>query len=193
MSSDIDLARQAAIQYQQQKAQMEETTPDAILQGLMIDDADLKLMLKGEIQEPLNRVRELIVEFSALEKMDNEHARRIIELLNTLDSRLARYQRLKPFLMLLSPLVGLTNFSEKEAVMWKRRVSIMIRRQILDMDEEELEIDDVNFWESLKMLIWIKITDSVMGWKPRIVTEQKKIIQTEFPQPKKKGFFGRFF
>jgi len=191
--SDTQFLKRVAQQIQQQRAQMEETTPDIILQNLMIDDPFLKQILKGEIQEQLYQLQDIIIECSTHQQIDIEHAGKILEVLKTMNSKLARYQRLKPFLMMLSPLVGLTNFSQEQADQMKRRVGIQISRQIVNIDEEELEADSINFWESLESLIWIKLQDSVEGWKPRIVTEQKKVIETTFTEPKKKGVFGRFF
>lgn len=191
--TDVEIARATAIQTQQQRAQLEESTTDIFLQNLMIDDSDLKRILKGEVQEPLNQLQELVIECNTHQKIDVEHALKILEVLKTLNLRLSKFQKIVPYLILLSPLMRLTNIDEKEVKMLKRRVSIMIRRDILDMDEEELELTDVNFYEALKIMCWNAIGDSFMGQKARIVTEQKKIIETKFTEPKKKGFFGRFF
>ena len=191
--SDIEIARQAALQVQQQRAQLEESPTDIVLQNLMIDDSDLKRILKGEVQEPLNQLQDIIIECNTQQKIDVEHAVKILEVLKTLNLRLAKFQKIVPYLILLSPLMRLTNIDEKEVRMLRRRVSIMIRRDILDMNEEELELTDVNFYEALKIMCWNAIGDSLMGQKARIVTEQKKIIETRFTEPKKKGLFGRLF
>jgi len=192
MSEDIDIARQTAIQIQQQKAQMEESTPDIMLQNLMIDDSYLKRILKGDIQEPLDNLSALIIECTQHQKIDNENAFKISELLRTINSQLAGYKQLKPFLMLLTPLMALTNLDEKQIKKLKRRVSIMVRRVMLDMDEDDLESSDVNFWEALKLIVWNRIDDSLHGWKANVVTEQKKIIETRFTEPPKKKRFGIF-
>jgi len=192
MSSDTEIARQTAIQVQQQRAQLEESSTDILLQNLMIDDSDLKRILKGEVQEPLNQLQEIIIECSTQQKISVEQAVKILGVLKTLNFRLSKFQKIVPYLILLSPLMRLTNIDEKEVRMLKRRVSIMIRRDMLDMDEEELELTDVNFYEALKIMCWNAIGDSLMGQKARIVTEQKKIIETRFTEPKKKGF-RKFF
>jgi len=192
MSEDMDWARQVAIQTQQQKAQLEESTTDVVLQNLMLDDSDLKRILKGEVQEPLEQLQAMVLQFAQLKSMDNDQAFKILELLRTINSRLRRFQRLIPYVILLSPLMRLTNIDEKEEKKLKRKVSIMIRRDILDMDEEELELTDVNFYDALKIICWNAITDSRMGWKARIATEQRKIITTEFTQPKRKKLLGIF-
>lgn len=191
--SDAEFARRVAVQVQQQRVQMEQTGADVLLQNLMVADSDLKRVLKGEIQEPLDMLRDLIIDYAEFDKIKIKDASKILNILKTINKRISRFQRLVPYSMLLSHLMRLTNIDEKEMRYLKRKVSIMIRRDILDMDEEDLELTDVNFYDSLKIICWNAINDSLHGWKAKVVTEQKRIIEQEFKEPQKKGLLGRIF
>lgn len=187
-----EIARNVAVEVQQQQAQAEPMVSNFLLQSLMVDDRYLKEILKGEILEPLNMLEGLMKDYMVLERIDKAHYDKIMELLMVLNDNFSRFRRCMPYLILTSHLMRLTYITQKDAKALKRRVSIMIRRDLLDIDEEELELADVNFFEALKIMCWNAIDDSVEGYKLRAVTEQKKFITTEFTEPKRKKKWGIF-
>lgn len=167
---------------------------DAVLNNLFVDDSYIKKILRGDVQEPLNSLTELIDSCKVKGTIDQTHYVAIASWLKEINAKLVRYQRLTPYLFLLSQLMSLTNVTEKEAYQMKCRVSIMIQRDKLDIDEEQLTIEDINFYDGLKLLIFTKINDSVNGWKARLLTQPKKEFIHTFtdntPQRKKRlGIF----
>jgi len=181
-----ETARLSAVDQQTRQAQSEEYAPNFVLQSLMIDDRNLRFILTGQIQEPLSQLKQMVMDFGALDKIDKGHSALILELLGKINSNLTRFRRLTPYMLLTSHLMRLTYLTEKDAKILKRRVSIMIRRDILDIDEEELELTDINFYESIKILCFNGIDDSIQGFKLRNLTEQKKTITNEFKETRKK-------
>ena len=175
-----------------QMGAMEDRTFDSMLNNLFVDDSYVKAILRGDVQEPLNNLTELIETCKTVQRIDVEHYDAICCWLKQINEKLVRYQRLTPYVFLLSQLMSLTNITEKEAEMLKHRVSIMIRRDILDIQEEDLNMEDVNFYDGLKILIFTKINDSREGWKARLLTQPKKEIayrwEDNSPSNRKKKF-----
>jgi len=191
--SGREIARQYAIGIPQQHAMMDESSSDIVLQGLMVDDSELKRILKGDVLDPLNTLGEYVVLFDRAKQIEHEQAAAIIELLGKINARIVKFQRLLPYQFLLSPLMRLTNSSQKEVDLLKLRVSLMVSRDLLDIEEDVLEMTDVNFYEALEIMCHNAIQDSLMGNKIRAITEQRKIIKTtiEEERPKGKGIRSR--
>ena len=172
------VALQTQQQMGQQRAMLEESPTDIILQSLLVDDSDLKRILKGEIHEAIQELSQMVLDASAMQRIDNPLAFKILGVCKQVNVQLAKYQKILPYLMLLSPLMRLTNITAKQARILKLRITVMVHRDLLDIDEDELELTDINFYESLKLLCFNAVDDSVMGWKANVVTEQKKVIET---------------
>lgn len=191
--SGREIARQYAIGVPQQQAMMDESSSDVVLQGLMVDDSELKRILKGDVLEPLNTLAEYVVLFDKAQAIDHAQAERIGDLLEKINARMVKFQRLIPYQILLSPLMRLTNIDEKAAKLLKLRISLMIGRDLLDINEDELEMADVNFYDALELACFNAVSDSTKGWKANVVTEQRKIIKTtiEEARPKGKGIRSR--
>jgi len=165
---------------------------DLILQSLMVDDTDVKRILKGEIHEPLNRFRQCITDLSAtaldcykLKSIDNEQGKELLfqigesqKLMNKIELQLARYYHMVPYLLMLSPLVRLSNIDGKRVEAYCRKIGIMIGRDKLMSSWEEASYETHNFYDALQMLIELALHESQEGWKARIVTEEKKQVTT---------------
>ena len=179
---------------------------DLILQSLMVDDTDVKRILKGEIHEPLNRFRQCITDLSTtaldcykLKSIDKTQGEDLLfqigesqKLMNKIELQLARYYHMVPYLLMLSPLVRLSNIDGKRVDAYCRKIGIMIGRDKLMSSWDEGSYETHNFYDALQMLIELALHESQEGWKARIVTEEKKQVITEIHdrtgQQRKKRF-----
>jgi len=205
MSSDI--VKATAVQMSQQATPAtSDPNIDLILQSLMIDDTDVKRILKGEIHEPLNRFRQCITDLSAtaldcykIKSIDNEQGKEILfqiqeskVLMDKIELQLARYYHMVPYLLMLSPLVRLSNIDGKRVDSYCRKIGIMIGRDKLMSSFDEGSYETHNFYDALQMLIELALHESQEGWKARIVTEEKKqvttLIQDNAGRQRKKKF-----
>jgi len=192
MSSSSDMTKAISMQLANQPSPPSDPNLDMMLQSLMIDDTNVKLILKGEIQEPLNRFRELlqslsptIVECFKTKTINTVQGNELIALLlelkpvlEAIEKRLGRYYHNVPYLLLLSPLVRLGNLDKKEVDGLCRKVGIMIGRDKLMAVGDESSFENLNFYDALYTLIFMALHESEEGWKMRAVTEEKRTVQT---------------
>ena len=192
MSSDILKATAVQISNQPTPVQSDPNI-DLILQSLMIDDTDVKRILKGEIHEPLNRFRQCLTDLSAtvldcykVKSIDDGQGKELLfqiqeaqVLMNKIELQLARYYHMVPYLLMLSPLVRLSNIDGKRVDGYCRKIGIMIGRDKLMSSWDEGSYETHNFYDALQMLIELALHESQEGWKARIVTEEKKQVITE--------------
>jgi len=187
-----DMTKTIAMQIAHQPSPATDPNIDMILQSLMIDDTDVKRILKGEIQEPLNRFRELIENLNQLivECYKNKAVDPIVgkdilacvqdgyPLMEKIEKQLARYFHNIPYLLLLSPLTRLSNVDGKKVEALCRKVGIMIGRDKLMSVGDESSFENLNFYDALEILINLAFHESEAGWKAKVVTEEKKTVQT---------------
>lgn len=194
MSSDMVKGMAVQGSFQQPYSQRDESGIDQILQSLMLDDTDVKRILKGNIQEPLNKLQQLTIQCFQMQQIDKEQGYKIIELLKDINGQMKHYKRMIPYLLLLSPLMKLSNISEKEAASLRRRVGIIIMRDRLDQEDEEDALQEANWFDSIEMLVDAGINCSINGWMIKQIAEERKtvntVIQDSTPQRKRK--FGVF-
>jgi len=178
MSSDMVKGMAVQGSFQQPYSQRDESGIDQILQSLMLDDTDVKRILKGNIQEPLNKLQQLTIQCFQMQQIDKEQGYKIIELLKDINGQMKHYKRMIPYLLLLSPLMKLSNISEKEAASLRRRVGIIIMRDRLDQEDEEDALQEANWFDSIEMLINAGINCSIEGWMIKQIAEERKTVNT---------------
>jgi hypothetical protein len=178
---------------QQPQPVMSDPNVDAMLQSLLLDDTDVKRILKGEVQEPLNQLRKCIetlsntsIECYKLKTIDLEQGREILfqlqeaqVLMGKIELQLVRYHHMVPYLLLSSPLVSLSNITQRQEESYCRKVGIMIGRDKLMSAWDEASYETHNFYDSVQILIELRFHEAREGWKARIVTEEKKQVITE--------------
>jgi hypothetical protein len=178
MSSDMVKGMAVQGSFQQPYSQRDESGIDQILQSLMLDDTDVKRILKGNIQEPLNKLQQLTIQCFQMQQIDKEQGYKIIELLKDINGQMKHYKRMIPYLLLLSPLMKLSNISEKEAASLRRRVGIIIMRDRLDQEDEEDALQEANWFDSIEMLVNAGINCSIEGWMIKQIAEERKTVNT---------------
>lgn len=178
MSSDMVKGMAVQGSFQQPYSQRDESGIDQILQSLMLDDTDVKRILKGNIQEPLNKLQQLTIQCFQMQQIDKEQGYKIIELLKDINGQMKHYKRMIPYLLLLSPLMKLSNISEKEAASLRRRVGIIIMRDRLDQEDEEDALQEANWFDSIEMLVDAGINCSINGWMIKQIAEERKTVNT---------------
>lgn len=198
MSDTYPLMKGVAVQtttgVTQQQSLVDEATPlDVVLQNLLVADRNLMEILKGDIYELVQDIVKHVSDAITCEKIDNAVGFDILNECRKMNTYLRPYQRIIPYLILLSHLMRLTNIDQKEVASIKRRVRIMIRRDLLTMREDELKMNMINFLDAVQILIFNGINDSFNGWKAKVVTEQKRTIRQELvEQPTRKKRLGIF-
>ena len=204
MSGQNELIKAQAVIQSHQPSMPTDPNIDMILQSLMIDDTDLKRILKGEIQEPLNRLRETIellnqtvVECVKNKSVDVGQAEDILAsvlevkpLMERVEQRLTRYYHMVPYLLQLSPLTRLSNLTQPMVDFYKRKIGIMVGRDKLMASGGDESFENANFWDALQMSCEIAVQDSLGGWKMQgVVTEKRQvstIIEDRSTQQRKK-------
>jgi len=188
---DEEFARKSAIQQNLRSGMIEETPTDRVLREVMVIDPLITEFLSGDLFNVLDGLRTWVV--AAKNVMDKGISPKLLVLLDRLETEWEQTKRFRPYLLLLSHLTSLTNLSEKDAVRYLRKIDILIGRDLLDMAEDDIELNDFNFYDALKMACHFRIHDSVKGWKAKILTEQRKRFLTEIQTSAKKkgGMLGR--
>jgi hypothetical protein len=178
---------------QQPQPAISDPNVDAMLQSLLLDDTDVKRILKGEIQELLNQLRQCLAQLTSTslecyktKMVDMEQGKEILFQIQEanvamarIEIQLARYHHMVPYLLLSSPLVSLSNITQRQEEAYCRKVGIMIGRDKLMSAWDEASYETHNFYDSIQILIELRFHEAREGWKAKIVTEEKKNIVTE--------------
>jgi hypothetical protein len=192
MATASDMAKNIAVQSAHLPSPSTDPNIEIVLQGLMIDDTDLKRILKGEIQEPLNKLREIVenlnqivIECFKTQSVEPEQGKEILgavqgikPLMEKIEVRLTRYYKMVPYLLVLSPLTRLSNLTVPMVESLKRKVGIMIGRDKLMASGGDESFENANFWDALEMSCCIAIQDSLGGWKMQGVVTEKRQVST---------------
>lgn len=179
---------------------------DMVLQSLFVDDSEIKRILKGEINESVDKLDvvtkklgEFVLSCVQLGSIDKAQAETIIALLrqtnplvDQIQFQLSRYFRMTPYLLLLSPLVRLGNNDKKSVDEYCRKVELMIGRDKLMSTWDEGIFDLTNFFDALTILIKMAFRESENGFKVRILTEEKRQVAVAFQDGLPSGRRKRF-
>lgn len=168
---------------------------EAMLQSLLIEDPSLMRILKGEIQEVLNKVEESRLRFVQQSSVLFDHYKllspdqglnqlmRLIcglkDLSNDLEGvkkEAKRYRRYVPYLLLFTSSSVLSNVSEKQAIALWRKIDIMITRDRLDCMDDENALEDLNFFDSIGIKAYLHILRNVGGHTFKGLIEEKRTV-----------------
>ncbi len=200
MSSDPnDLLKVAAVQAAHGGTPTGDSQLDLIMQSLMIDDADVKRILKGEIHEPINRLNQMIVAFqqqiSWMEENPLITAKENTDLFTVLSNikkilgivekqqtaiynQLESYKEYVPYLMLLSPSTVLSNITRKEAEILWRKMDIMLMRSKLKAKRKSRTMETRNFYDAVGIKLYLQLQRSIEGHTFFGLTREKKEVTT---------------
>ena len=108
---------------------------------------------------------------------------------------LAQYYKMVPYLLMLSPIMWLSNLSTKQVRDTMFRQSLMIQRDRCLIDDDAASaFDDYNFTEAIEILMHTIVAGSEKGWKSNIIRNEVREVtttirdQTQGPQKPKKRF-----
>ena len=179
--TEAEIFRQhlAAAAGQRQAIEVEEPAPIVVLQQLLLEDEKIYSLILGDLKKEKELLHQLIYIGVNRKTIDIELAEEILETLRRIERILLRYKRYRPYLFILNQLTRTTYFTEKEADLLKKEIAVCISRDLMDMDEDELELTDVNFLTLLEKACQIAVQDAVRGWKARVVTEQRRRVVFE--------------
>jgi len=193
--SEEEIMRQhlAAAMGQRQASEVQEPTSFLVLQQLLLEDHKIHSLILGDLEKERKLLNELLHIGQEFKTLDNNLAQEILETLKRIERILIRYKRYRPYLFILNQLTRTTYFTEKEAEQLKKEIALCISRDLLDMDEDELELTDINFLTLLEKACQIAVQDAVRGWKARVVTEQRRRVVFEGSESEKKKPWWKFW
>jgi len=191
--SEVEIARQYYAAGVGQRQVVEEPSSVEVLQRLLLDDRKIESLLLGDLENEKKMLNELIFAGFQSGSLNKELAEEILETLKRIERIVKSYKRYRPYLFILNQLTRTTYFTEKEAEQLKKEIALCISRDLLDMDEDELELTDINFLTLLEKACQIAIQDAVRGWKARVVTEQRRRVVFEGSESEKKKPWWKFW
>jgi len=174
--SAVDESKRVIVE-EETRGLLETPYRDAQLQALMLGDHDVMEILRGDLSKKITMLDGWLELFTQQGNITQEQYDDLRFELHKMEKTLDRFLRLQPYIMLNSPLMRLTWIDDEEAKYLKLRVSIMIQRDLITINEEELDSIDLNFFDSLELLCHNAINDSRKGFKAGQITEQRKKIE----------------
>lgn len=175
-------------------SQTEPVQDPHIYQSLLSDDPEVKQLIKGEVQEPLNRWKHLInlvddalnayTEDSPI--LTEKQAQMLIgyiaeanRLMSNLEVQMKKYRYYLPHLLMLSPLMRLSIITQKQANHIKSMQQLMINRDRLRARSTgELDLLDENWFDAVLIVENMAVQESVNGEKLMAITKESKQVTT---------------
>jgi hypothetical protein len=190
----------------------------AIMDSLQLSDSNVYKILKGEIHNLITRFEETLIEFqqSVTDFQLNSSAmpnpevqlklsqllsqqKEMFDLASKIKLELQQYYKMVPYLLMLSPIMWLSNLSTKQVRDTMFRQSLMIQRDRCLIDDDcESAFDDYNFTEAVEILMHTIVAGSEKGWKSNIIRNEVREVtttirdQTSGPQQQRKKRLGIF-
>lgn len=211
MASSSEAIKAYSLQQSHMPNQPSEPQLDAMMQSLMIDDPDIKRILKGEIHEYMNQLSQMLTYFKMQSEKqladfklgDEENATRLTAIhiqigemekqLEAIQKELKRYRRYIPYLLLFTSTSVLSNITEKEAKKLYGKVDIMVTRDELDNADDDDVLESQNFFDAVRVAYYLHVMRNVEGHTFRGLIEEKRtvtsVIQDNTHKPRKK-FLG---
>jgi hypothetical protein len=185
----------------------------AIMDSLQLSDSNVYKILKGEIHQLISRFEETLITFQqSIKDYQNHYAvidskeallnlnlllaqqTELFELIQRMQLELQQYYKMVPYLLMLSPIMWLSNLSSKQI-----RDTVMIQRdRCLRDDDSEGSFDDDNFLDAVEILMHTIVAGSERGWKSNIIRNEVREVtttirdQTANPDQKRKKRLGIF-
>jgi hypothetical protein len=190
----------------------------AIMDSLQLSDSNVYKILKGEIHQLISRFEETLISFQQAVKdfQDNNSAMSQQEVnlklgqllaqqtelfvcIRNIQLELQQYYKMVPYLLMLSPIMWLSNLSTKQVRDTVFRQSLMIQRdRCLRDDDSEGSFDDDNFLDAVEILMHTIVAGSEKGWKSNIIRNEVREVtttirdQTSNPDKQRKKRLGIF-
>jgi hypothetical protein len=166
---------------------------ELIYQSLLCDDPEVKRLIKGEVQEPLNRWRQLTQLLNDCVNarddssiLTESQAAQIIGLLkeanllmSKLETQMKKYRYYLPHLLMLSPLMRLSIITQKQANQIKLQQRLMVNRDRLRANATgESDLLDENWCDAVLIAENMAVQESVDGRKLEAITKEAKQVTT---------------
>lgn len=162
------------------QATMGDTPLQVLTQALLVADPEVLKILKGELLEPLNRLSDQLVVMEAKGMVNETQLLNIKSLLETINVRVTKFQRITPYILMMSHLLRLNNIDRITAQRWIDEVELMVLRDLACIPEEQLELTDINYFRAIQVSCENAIMASVEGFTMRAITEQRRVIDANF-------------
>lgn len=190
-----DPVKAYSLQQAQQPNTQTDPQLDAVMQSLLIDDSDLKRILKGDLHEYLNQLKQMMVYFqqrstllleyfmsnkqndnTALLALILKQLQEIDQQVSSVATQVKKYRRYVPYLLVFTPTSVLSNITEKEARKIYRKFDIMITRDELDCADDDELLEDKNFFDGLRIAYYLHVMRNTDGHTFRGLIEEKRTV-----------------
>jgi hypothetical protein len=187
---------------------------DAMMQSMMIQDADLMRILKGDIHDQLMLLEKMIANFNIqmqplvdyftgmketqvivrinqLSSQANEMSKQ----LTAVEAQLKRYRRYVPYLLLFTPTTVLSHITEKQAIKLFNKVDIMVTYDELDCEDDDASIEDHNFFQAIRIAYFLHVLRNVEGHTFKGLIEERRVVTNminDQTNKSRKKLFGVF-
>lgn len=202
MSDPSDMVKTAAVQAAHTPTSGGDSQLDLVMQSLMIDDTDVKRILKGEIHEPLSRFKQLtvlleqhlavILDTQSVAVLTNEqnagllkemgNIKQILKLIAEIEEKiygqLESYHEYIPYLLLLSPSSVLSNITSQQAEMLWRKAKIMLMRSKLKSKRKSRTMESRNFYDAVGIKLFLTFQRSINGATFKGLVQEKREVTT---------------
>jgi hypothetical protein len=145
-----------------------------VLRSLQLSDGTLIRILKGEIQEQMDKLEKLVVERYQYQQINHEDAMKILAVTQDIKHEVKHYYKMVPYLMMVSPVMWLSNLSEEEVKRIQSKQSCMVWRHRLESeDEDETKVlQDSNFYDAIEIVMHVIAAGSTKGWKSNVINKE---------------------
>jgi|GEM_PF-5399029 len=194
-SFNQNLAGSVAMQYNQPPKNHDDLGISDVLQTLMLTDTDIQRILKGNISEPLDKLNAILTKLDQNPKaitvqgeeiitIGSSEAKEITQTLKDINKQMADYKSMIPFLFALSPLIKVSNLSQKTAEYYIQKINLMVTRYRITSTKSSDSILDKNFFDAYLLVAQSNILSAVNGWYTRMATEEKRHIISTVETPR---------
>lgn len=169
-----------AIQLSHQPSMPSHSDPqiDAIMSSLFLQDSDVNRILKGEFQEPINNLQQLTVKCVQHNKIDFDQGLELLAYLKEINFKLSKYYNKVPYILSMSPMMKLSNITEKEAQLLFDRQELMILTDKANRIDDEDNYEDDNWYTAVSNLMFVTGRCSINGFMIRQLVEERKQVTT---------------
>lgn len=187
----------------------------AIMDSLQLGDSNVYRILRGEIEELMDLLSQELVLFRQQSEVYNNHymtmnqtqqeaqlakilahQNSMLKIVSSIKTELQHYYKMVPYLLMLSPLMWLSNLTKQQVRDIQFRQSLMVQRDRCLREEDcDNSFDDDNFLDAVEVLMHVMVAGAREGWKSNIIRNEVREVKTTIEDrtaPEKKARSGLF-
>jgi hypothetical protein len=165
---------------------------DEALQQLLINDLDIKVLLKGQLMDKFEHVKLFVEQLIPDGTLTPDKLFELNNLVDEVLTVLKPYSKLVPYILMMTHLNSLGYITEKQAKIFTIEGQLMLLHDLALMTPEEYSVSR-NLYRAMAVRMEFVFFDSVGGAKfKQLTSPTKTVLLGEGPisQPKKKHFWN---